>query len=207
MPARSRIAAALLSLLPWVGCAAGRPQTGAVQGWADGPVRWLMLPDEERQARKLRTNREAVAFIEAFWRRRDPDPDAPGNPFAQAFYDRVDAADRLYTEGGRRGSLTDRGRALILLGPPPVLAYGQKPVPAWEPGRLGGRPAVQTKKIVVETWTYRAEDLAPKMRALLAEEETARVVLVFVVEPERTYLTDGGKYLDLAVRASLRESP
>lgn len=198
-----------LSVWPgsWWGCqtAGWRPETGGLESWVNGPARWLMLPEEEREARRLRTNREAVAFIEAFWQRRDPDPGVPGNPAAQAFYDRVEAADNLYGEEGRRGSLTDRGRALVLLGPPPVLSYSQRSTPAWDPGPLGSRPAVQTRRLVQETWIYRAEDLSPALLALLAEQgRDPEAVLVFVVEPDRTYLTDGAKLLELAVRAALR---
>jgi GWxTD domain-containing protein len=198
-----------LSVWPgsWWGCqtAGSRPGTGGLESWVNGPARWLMLPEEEREARRLRTNREAVAFIEAFWQRRDPDPDVPGNPVAQAFYDRVEAADSLYGEERRRGSLTDRGRVLVLLGPPPVLSYSQRSTPAWDPGPLGSRPAVQTRRLVQETWLYRAEDLSPALLALLAEQgRDPEAVLVFVVEPDRTYLTDGDKLLELAVRAALR---
>ncbi len=205
---------ALLVLLGgWWGCqsAAARPGSGTAGGlesWVNGPARWLMSPEEEREARRQRTNREAVAFIEAFWQRRDPDPETPGNPAAQTFYERVEAADSLYGEGGRRGSLTDRGRALLLLGPPPVLAYGQRSTPAWDPGPLGSRPAVQTRRLVLETWTYRTEDLDPALRALLAEQgRDPELVLVFVVEPENTHLIDGARLLELAVRAALPEPP
>ena len=114
-------------------------------GLDEGPTRWLMLPDEQRKFRRLQTTREAVDFIETFWRRRDPDPNVPGNEFSKTFYERVEAADRLYTEGATRGSLTDRGRALVLLGPPPILRYGQKKVPAWDPGKPGAPSAVQTR--------------------------------------------------------------
>lgn len=200
-----------LSVWPgsWWACqsAGSRPETGGLESWVNSPARWLMLPEEEREARRLRTNREAVAFIEAFWQRRDPDPGVPGNPAAQTFYDRVEAADSLYGEEGRRGSLTDRGRVLVLLGPPPVLTYSQRSTPAWDPGPLGSRPAVQTRRLVQETWLYRAEDLSPALLALLAEQgREPEAVLVFVVEPDRTYLTEGDRLLELAVRAALRAS-
>ncbi len=72
--------------------------------------------------------------------RRDPDLEKPGNECAKTFYQRVEAADRLYSEGGTRGSLTERGRALILLGPPPVLRYSQKRVPELGAGPAGRPP-------------------------------------------------------------------
>ena len=197
---------AVLSLLSCLACrSAGRTSTAA--GLADGPTRWLMLPEELRQVQRIRTNREAVEWLEAFWRRRDPDPDEPGNEAAKVFYQRVEAADRLYSDGGVRGSLTDRGRALILLGPPPVLRYSQKRAPAWEPGRPGGRPAIQTRDVVLESWVYALADLPPALRERIAKEDPERteLELVFLVEPRRTELLEGAKILDLAVRAAVRD--
>jgi len=192
----------------WLGCSSlvHSKEPVAVQSLTDGPTRWIMLPDEEKQARRLRTNREAIAFIEEFWRRRDPDPQKPGNPFVQTFNERVEAADRLYGEGVERGSLTDRGRALVLLGPPPRLSYSQKPVPAWEPGHSGGRPQIETKNLAVETWTYTEADLPPRLVELLkGEGRPAEIALVFAVEANHTTLMDGAKLLELAARATVRE--
>jgi GWxTD domain-containing protein len=130
----------------------------------------------------------------------------PGNEFAHTFYERVEAADRLYADDEGRGSMTDRGRALILLGPPPMLRYSQKRVPTWDPGKPGSRPAVQSRDLAVESWIYRLPQLDPRLVALIQEEEpdTEEVVLTFVTEPRRTYLLEGEKYLDLAARADCR---
>lgn len=206
-----RLAVAVLSLIPWLALAC-RPGIvrGAPSGASsllDGPTRWLMLPEEIRRAERLRTTREAVEFVEELWLRRDPDPGEPGNPFSKTFYERVEAADRLYSDGGQRGSLTDRGRALILLGPPPVLRYSQKRVPAWEPGKPGSRPAARSRKLVLEIWTYPVAELPPAQAARIASREpaTIEVVLSFAVEPRRTYLIEGHRYLEHAVRAAVRE--
>lgn len=205
---RSRWRLAAVPLLSWLACGCGsapaRPAGGL--GLAEGPTRWLMLPEEQRQLRRLRTTREAVDFIEEFWRRRDPDPNTPGNEFSRTFYERVEAADRLYSEGGTRGSLTDRGRALILLGPPPVLRFSQKKVPAWNPGKGGAPPVVQTHTLSLESWVYKMEDLAPALQELIQKEDPRpEIVLVFAVDPRHTYLTEGGEYLEMAVRAAVRE--
>lgn len=199
---------AVLPLLSFLILACQSPgRTSTAAGLADGPTRWLMLPEELRQVQRMRTNREAVDWLETFWRRRDPDPDMPGNETAKTFYQRVEAADRLYSDGGKRGSLTDRGRALILLGPPPVLRYSQKRAPAWEPGRPGDKPAIQTRDIVLESWVYALEDLPPELRERIAKEEPdlAEVALVFLIEPRHTELLEGEKVLNLAVRAAVRD--
>lgn len=202
-----RLAAALpliCGLILGCGSAPARPVGGV--GLAEGPTRWLMLPEEQRKLRRLHTTREAVDFIEGFWRRRDPDPNSPGNEFSKTFYERVEAADRLYSEGGTRGSLTDRGRALILLGPPPVLRYNQKKVPGWDPGKPGTPSAVQTRTLSLESWVYTVDDLPPALRQRIQEDDgRAEIVLSFAVDPRHTYLIEGDKYLDMAVRAAVRE--
>jgi GWxTD domain-containing protein len=205
---RARLAPSLL-LLPawlWLGCGAPAPpsETGFLKSWTAGPACWLILPEEQRQLARVRNHAEAVAFIETFWRRRDPDGPRPGNLFEQEFHRRVEAADRLYGEGARRGSLTDRGRALVLLGSPPLLGYGQRPVPSWQPGPLGGKPAVETQHIPIERWTYPSAELPPRLRELLERHgREGTVVLTFAAEPHRTYLTDGERFLEMAARAAV----
>jgi GWxTD domain-containing protein len=206
-----RLAVAVLSLVPWLAlaCRPGlvRATSSGAPSLADGPTRWLMLPEEIRQAERLRSTREAVEFVEEFWRRRDPDPEEPGNPFAKSFYERVEAADRLYVDSGQRGSLTDRGRALILLGAPPVLRYSQKRVPAWEPGKPGSRPGIHSRNLVLEVWAYPVQELPAALahRITEREPEAVEISLAFAVEPRRTYLVEGHRYLEYAVRAAVRE--
>jgi GWxTD domain-containing protein len=206
----------LLTWLAWLAAfqSPGGPSSPAsgADPLVDGPTRWLMLPDEQRDARRLRSTQDAILFLEAFWDRRDPDPKTPGNELARTFYERVDAADQLYSEGGLRGSLTDRGRALILLGPPSIQRYSQKRVPTWNPGQPGAKPAIESRNLAVETWVYQRDDLAPALLALLESEAphgepVLEVTLAFAVEPRRTSLVEGEKILELAVRAALRELP
>ena len=204
---------AVLPLLSWLALAGCRPgivratSATSASGLAAGPTRWLMLPEEIRQSERLDSTREAVEFVESFWRRRDPDPEVPGNPFAKTFYERVEAADHLYADGGQRGSLTDRGRALILLGPPPVLRYNQKKIPDWNPGKPGSRPLVNSRNQVLEIWAYPITDLGPALAQRIAREEpdTQEISLSFAVEPRRTYLVEGHRYLEYAVQAAVRE--
>ncbi|HEX2641742.1 MAG TPA: GWxTD domain-containing protein [Thermoanaerobaculia bacterium] len=204
--------ALLLTLgLAW-GCRSGATRVSVagasgVAGLLDGPTRWLMLPDEDRRARRLSSTREAIAFIEEFWRRRDPDPATPGNDFSRVFYERVDAADRLYSEEGKRGSLTDHGRALVLLGPPPVLRYAQKRVPAFDTSPSGQLIAGSSRTQQLETWVYTAAQLPPGLLALLGDEPPEEISIAFVTGPRNTYLVEGEKYLELAARAAVRDAP
>ena len=171
-------------------------------------MRWLLLPSERRQAARLGSRREAVLFIEFFWRRRDPTPSDPGNPFLQTFHDRVQAADKLYTEEGVRGALTDRGRALILLGAPPVLRQRVRTIltARREDDGFGldvpERTEPEVEKQILKDWVYPPDQLAPRLMELLSEEDRgAGIVLTFVEGAKRTRLIEGEAYLDAAVRA------
>lgn len=195
----------LPALLLELGCAStgvgGAKVTAGARLWASGPVRWLMLSEETGRFRQLRTNRQALEFIEEFWRRRDPTPGEPENPVRANFFERSAAADRLYAEGATPGSLTDRGRALILLGPPPVLSHKRKAVPRLDPA-LGDKADRVWVRLFV--WSYPIEELQPNLVQLLANPELSEISLTFVQDTERTYLLEGERYLKLAPRALVR---
>jgi GWxTD domain-containing protein len=174
-PTRPLLCAALLAtaLLATACTAEPAPASAPAADLVGGPLRWLMLPEELRHARRLTTSREALDFLEAFWSRRNPDPSQPVNDCARLFHERVEAADHLYAEEDRRGSLTDRGRALILLGPPPVLRYGQRRLQILEPGHTVAAPFLRSRLVAVETWVFPTADLAPPLQRLLADQAAA----------------------------------
>jgi len=80
-------------------------------------VRYI-ISGEERRAFLLCPDPDKPGYIEEFWARRNPDPSSPVNAFKAEYFRRIEEADRLFPSEGRPGWLTDRGRILILLGPP-----------------------------------------------------------------------------------------
>lgn len=86
--------------------------------WDQGPAGFLMTKDDEKEWKKISSEAEARAFVELFWAKRNPDPAQPFNPFRAQFDSRVRYADENFSSEGRRGALSDRGRVLIVLGPP-----------------------------------------------------------------------------------------
>lgn len=86
--------------------------------WREGPVQWIMTPEEQRAWKNVKTDAEATAFIDLFWARRDPTRGTFQNEARAEHEGRVILADERYTEKGKRGALTERGRAFIVLGPP-----------------------------------------------------------------------------------------
>ncbi|HVT05139.1 MAG TPA: GWxTD domain-containing protein [Thermoanaerobaculia bacterium] len=87
--------------------------------WAKGPVQWIMTGEEQRAYRSLKSDDQAIHFIDLFWARRDPTPGTAVNEFRNEFESRVAWSDKTWSEeSGKIGSLTDRGRVYILLGQP-----------------------------------------------------------------------------------------
>jgi len=86
--------------------------------WPKGPVSYIMTAQEKAAYAKLTTDEEAQHFIDLFWVKRDPNLATRVNEFKKDFEARVAAADKLFGEGDVPGSMTDRGRVFILLGPP-----------------------------------------------------------------------------------------
>ena len=90
--------------------------------WGKGPVQFLMTPEEQAQWKSIKTDAEATAFVDLFWARRDPSPATPRNEFKENFDTAVKYADDHFTAGRTRGSMSDRGKVLILFGPPKAIS-------------------------------------------------------------------------------------
>jgi GWxTD domain-containing protein len=91
----------------------------AAQQWRRGPEKFIMSNQEEKAWKALATDADAAAFIDLFWARRDPTMGTPRNEFREEFLVRVRHSDASFVEKRNpKGSLTERGQAYILLGPP-----------------------------------------------------------------------------------------
>ena len=105
-------------------------QVSLGEDWAEGPVRFLMTPEERHVFSRLADTVSRSEYVTAFWKKRDPKPETPENEFRDEFEKRVAFADSRFTQGETAGSLTDRGMVFILLGPPTWA--GQKPLTSGE---------------------------------------------------------------------------
>ena len=193
-----------LHLLGCSGGSAPSPAAETAHAWGNGPTKWLLLPEETAALDGVRTNADFAHFLAGFWDCRDDDPTSGDNPVARLFAERVEAADRLYGERHLRGSLTDRGRALLLLGPPSILHYSERRTPALEGTTAAGARA--TRLLKVEVWGYYPADLPPLLRQQLApgargDEELA---VTFLVSDKGARLLEGDDLLTLAARALAR---
>jgi len=86
--------------------------------WLDGPVHYLVDAAEIKEFKSFKTDADRAAFIERFWRRRDPSPATLVNEYRQLFWNRVKEADEKFLDSPGPGWMTDRGKIYILYGPP-----------------------------------------------------------------------------------------
>jgi GWxTD domain-containing protein len=118
-----KIAAAFLLSALIVPLAAGPQAKVALpekyRKWLDEEVVYIISSHERDVFLELRTDRERDIFIEAFWKHRNPDPNAERNAFKEEHYRRLEYANSFYGRSSPvPGWKTDRGRIYIILGPP-----------------------------------------------------------------------------------------
>lgn len=124
-----------------------------------GPVGYLFTKQERKALENLKSETEVNRFMELFWAKRDPDLNTQVNEFKVDFEARVKAADKMFTVEKMLGSLTDRGRVLILLGKPTRATH----VPAGSvvEGALGGETGKRPyeDRGAAELWVYTKDRL------------------------------------------------
>ena len=87
--------------------------------WLEEEVVYIILERERDVFLSLETQDERARFVEAFWRRRDPEPATLVNEAKEEHYRRLAHANDVYARDTHRaGWRTDRGRYYIGLGAP-----------------------------------------------------------------------------------------
>jgi GWxTD domain-containing protein len=97
---------------------AALPPDHPVAGWREGPVRYIITAEEDREFIALASEADRRTFIDRFWARRDSQPRTLINEYRRQFWERVATANRLFADSAKPGWKTDMGRYFILLGPP-----------------------------------------------------------------------------------------
>jgi GWxTD domain-containing protein len=92
------------------------------KNWPNSPQGYFMTASERAEWKaKVNTDADAEQFIKSFLAKRDAG-------FADDVVKRAEMADKHLTVGGRAGSLTTRGKIVILLGPPSSFSVAQRDV-------------------------------------------------------------------------------
>jgi len=123
----------------------------AYKKWLDEDVRWIITDQEKKAFMSLSNDEERDAFIEQFWRRRNPNPDSPENEFREEHYRRIAYANEHYA-AGKPGWMTDRGHIYIAFGPPDSTDSHPSGGNYERPVEEGGG---ETSTYPFETWHYR----------------------------------------------------
>jgi GWxTD domain-containing protein len=107
--------------------------------WLEQYVKWILSREEKERFQTLSDPVEKLAFVESFWRRRDPTPDSAPNEAREEHARRFAYAVENFG-AGTPGWATDRGKIYIVLGPPNAIERNPAGRTAFE------RPS--------EVWTY-----------------------------------------------------
>jgi GWxTD domain-containing protein len=118
--------------------------------WLDEDVVYIITSEERNAFLHLQTNEEREQFIEAFWQRRNPDPDSPDNAFKDEHYRRI-AYTNEHFASGVPGWKTDRGRIYIAWGAPDDKEEHVAGDQWQRPMDQGGG---ETSTYAYEDWTY-----------------------------------------------------
>jgi GWxTD domain-containing protein len=84
--------------------------------WLDEDVVYIISDEERKAFKQLSNDEERDQFIEAFWQRRNPNPDSEDNEYKEDHYRRIEYANEHFA-AGVPGWKTDRGRIYIMYGP------------------------------------------------------------------------------------------
>ena len=143
--------------------------------WGKSAVHFLFTDEEAAAWKAITTDKEAHAFQDLFWARRDPTPATPKNEFRESIEARIRYADEKFALPRKKtpGSLTERGMMLIVFGQPHRVANqdaaGQQ-LGASSAGRVGLEPgrsssadlsnvrsAVSNRFNTYQIWLYEGE--------------------------------------------------
>ncbi len=79
---------------------------------------YLLLKEQRNAFRELNDLNARRRYLFSLWRERDTSPETPVNEYYLAYMERVRFANKNYSRPKREGWHTDRGRVLLLFGPP-----------------------------------------------------------------------------------------
>ncbi len=124
---------------------------GEYRKWLDEDVRWIISDEERKAFMQLSNDEERDQFIEAFWQRRNPDPDSEDNAFKEEHYRRIAYANEHFA-AGIPGWKSDRGHMYIAFGPPDEIESHAGGGTYTRPMEEGGG---ETSTYPFEDWRYR----------------------------------------------------
>ncbi len=119
--------------------------------WLDEDVVYIISDEERKAFKQLSNDEERDQFIEAFWQRRNPNPDSEENEYKEEHYRRIEYANEHFA-AGVPGWKTDRGKIYIMYGPADEIDSHPSGGSYERPMEEGGG---ETSTFPFEDWRYR----------------------------------------------------
>ena len=164
------------------GMTSGRTAAAAVVDplqFDESPAGFLMTKGDTKEWKNITTEAQAEDFIELFWAKRNPYPSQPFNTFKAQFESRVRYADENFSYEGKRGALTDRGRVLIVMGPP---HQAERRAPTETIQRMDDMASgTDEVRAAAAMWAYDPARLPPELKI-----KGSRLLFVFYEEKAQT---------------------
>ncbi|HEU5248703.1 MAG TPA: GWxTD domain-containing protein [Thermoanaerobaculia bacterium] len=162
---------ALIAVVGLALAAAGLAQLSKYKDWGKSAEAYFLTSEEKQAWSRVASDEEAEKFIATYWSKRDPNPATTANEFRDEINRRIAAADEQFKVRSKRGSETNRGRLLVVLGLPSRVSTQR----AQEQSAIddtGGvtAPSIDTRPTsfdgspaVVQTWTYAKDKFDPSL--------------------------------------------
>ncbi len=145
-----------LALAVWLAASfAGAELSQQYKDWPSGPAGFLLTESERKAYSQIQTDKEAQAFIDLFWARRDPDLNTVQNEFKLDFDLKVAAADKQFSTDQLKGSESDRAKVLYLMGKPAAVENQSAGA-----GEEGNRPTF-VERGATQIWIYTKDGRPP----------------------------------------------
>lgn len=133
---------------------------GKFKGWEKTWVKHLLTIKELKEFKKIKTEKEAEIFISNFWKKRDPTPKTEENEFKERCENLAKYADKEFSTKNQRGSETDRGKFLLLLGHPSFIKR-----------QVSSLFKEKEEKFTVDNFDYEIEDVVHSLEGGQMEYE------------------------------------
>jgi GWxTD domain-containing protein len=150
--------------------AIGLAQLSKYKDWGKSAEAYFLTPSEKDAWSRVANDADAEKFIAEFWAKRDPNPATSANEFRDEINRRIAAADEQFKMRNKRGSETNRGRLLVVLGLPSRVSTQRAQQNAVDDAGGVTAPSIDTRGTtfeaspsVVQTWTYAKDKFDPSL--------------------------------------------
>jgi GWxTD domain-containing protein len=122
------------------------------------PEAYFMTPQERAEWKNVSSPEDAQRFIDEFYRKR-------GEQFGKDVRTRIDIADKQFKLDKTPGSLTQKGRVFMLLGPPNTSRTNRDVTDtrAEIPGARMQSEVLEQKALIGTEWVYERDRLLPEL--------------------------------------------